>query len=179
MDNVFSHIVRYPRITRLAIIIFTTVVGAGWLLYMGPMPVVRISTPLQEHVPWWYMLSAFPVLGMLLANLLRSMVEDGLNRKTIEFGLQLSLLVAIAVVRLAWRLPISGHALLFAYALFRYTLFRYQPFPTVELVITGVFYLMLTYLKLVWWTDPITLASGTLLAGILVLPSYVVKPKPT
>ena len=57
------------RFARVAIILATTLAGAAWLAHKGPVPVIRITTPLPEMAPFWYMLLAFPVLGMLVADL--------------------------------------------------------------------------------------------------------------
>ena len=60
-----------PRtaVVRVAIVLATTLAGAAWLAHKGPVPVIRIMTPLPEMAPFWYMLLAFPVLGMLVADL--------------------------------------------------------------------------------------------------------------
>jgi hypothetical protein len=56
-------------VVRVAIILATTLAGAAWLAHKGPVPVIRITTPLPEMAPFWYMLLAFSVLGMLVADL--------------------------------------------------------------------------------------------------------------
>jgi hypothetical protein len=78
----------------------------------GPVPVIRITTPLAEMAPFWYMLLAFPVLGMLVADLFDLWRARGLSLPTVELGLQIALIVALSSLRLGVRIPLSGHALL-------------------------------------------------------------------
>lgn len=121
---------------------------------MGPAPVVRITTPLEEMAPFYYMVSPFPILGMLIAECLRINKNQALN-----LGFAIVALVVISSCRLALRLPISGHSFLFSYFVLR-RLFIISNAPRYELW-TGVLLLAgMCYMKLVWWTDPITLGVG-------------------
>ena len=159
-----------PKIGRLAsphvrwaIVLVTTVFGTAWLYHKGPVPIVRVTTPLQEAVPFWYMLSAFPVLGMLAADLVSLFATYGLERKTTELGLQIGVLVLTSNLRLVLRLPVSGHSLLFAYFILR-RLFIGIPghsLARAECMIAVLFYAITSYVKVFWWSDPITVSVGT------------------
>jgi hypothetical protein len=152
---------------RVAIILATTGAGALWLIHKGPVPVVRITTPLPEMAPFWYMLLAFPVLGMLVADWVDLARLRGLDLATAELGCQIALIVGLSAVRLDSRIPLSGHALLIAYFLFRRLWLRNVPPPQSRLEIWlaagalgGV-----AYPKLMWWDDPVTLLVGIGVAG--------------
>ncbi|HSJ52950.1 MAG TPA: hypothetical protein VLC52_04315, partial [Anaerolineae bacterium] len=93
-----------------------TLAGALWLYAKGPVPVVRGTTPLEEMAPFWYMVSAFPVLGMLVADLVLLLLRYGLDRRSVELAFQLAVLLLISNARLGIRLPISGHPLLWSEA---------------------------------------------------------------
>jgi hypothetical protein len=96
---------------RLAIILATTLAGAAWLAHKGPVPVIRITTPLSETAPFWYMLLAFPVLGMLVADLFDLWRVRGLSLPTVELGLQIALIVALSSLRIGVREQVSGDCL--------------------------------------------------------------------
>jgi hypothetical protein len=152
---------------RVAIILATTGAGALWLIHKGPVPVVRITTPLPEITPFWYMLLAFPVLGMLVADWMDLARLRGLDLATAELGCQIALIVGLSAVRLDSRIPLSGHALLIAYFLLRRLWLRNVPPPQSRLEIWlaagalgGV-----AYPKLMWWDDPVTLLAGIGAAG--------------
>jgi hypothetical protein len=156
---------------RLLVIAGCTVVGAAWLIHKGPMPVIRVTTPMPEMAPFWYMLLAFPLLGMLVADLL-DLLARGIGRPAVELAVQIALLVAISSLRLGIRLPISGHALLVSYVIARRLLVLDAP-PrrrATELAVAIALLAAIAYPKLFWWDDPITLvagiAVGALLAGI-------------
>jgi hypothetical protein len=159
-------------VLRLLVIAACTAVGAAWLIHKGPMPVIRVMTPMPETAPFWYMLLAFPLLGMLLADLLDLFLARGIGRPTFELALQIALLVAISSLRLGIQLPISGHALLVTYVIARRLLIVDAP-PrrrAGELAVATALLAAIAYPKLFWWDDPITLlvgiAVGVLLAGI-------------
>lgn len=148
---------------RWAIVLVTTAFGAAWLYHKGPVPIVRVITPLPEAVPFWYMLSAFPVLGMLVADLVSLLATCGLERRTAELGFQIGVLVLASNLRLVLRLPMSGHSLLFAYFILR-RLFIGIPghnLAEAECVIAMLLYAITSYVKVSWWSDPITVAVGT------------------
>jgi hypothetical protein len=161
---------------RWAIVLITTAFGATWLYHKGPVPIVRVTTPLQEAVPFWYMLSAFPVLGMLAADLAFFFVSYGLERKTVELGFQVGILVLASNLRLVLRLPMSGHSLLFAYFILR-RLFIGIPghsLAKAECVVAMFLYTITSYVKVFWWSDPITVAVGTGIAIGLAAISFCV-----
>src|SRR5437867_5203047 len=110
--------IRTPAI-RVAVVLACTVAGIAWLLHKGPVPVIRIMTPLPEPAPFWYMLAAFPVLGLLVADMVDLVLADGLTLNTLELGCQIVVLILLSNLRLGIRLPISGHALLVSYFIFR------------------------------------------------------------
>ncbi len=164
---------------RLGIVLACTAAGAAWLAWKGPTPVIRITTPLAEPAPFWYMLSAFPVLGFLVADLLDLYRREGLRRGTVELAFQIALLVALSSLRLGVRLPISGHALLLSYFLFRRRLFG--PSATrwhrIEWLIGLGLLAVVAYPKLFWWRDPVTLLTGIALGAVLAAVSRRVAPK--
>jgi hypothetical protein len=130
------------------------------------MHVVRITTPIEEFAPFWYMLSAFPFLGMLLADLLDLYRDTGFSKRTIELACTTIVIVVLSNLRLGIRLPISGHSLVVSYLLFR-RLFMQQSnneISRIEILLAIFVLAILTYIKLSWWTDPITLGSGVILA---------------
>jgi hypothetical protein len=152
---------------RLAIIAACTLAGAAWLVHKGPVPVVRITTPVAEMAPFWYMVLAFPVLGMLVADLVDLYRSRGIDRLSIELAVQIALIVAISNLRLGIRIPLSGHALLAAYFIARRWWLRpYHPQQsTLEVPTAVVIFCFIAYPKLVWWNDPVTLCTG-LAAGL-------------
>jgi hypothetical protein len=68
-------------------------------------------------------------------------------------------------LRLGIRLPISGHSLVVSYLLFR-RLFVQQITDISRIEIMSAIFVLaiLSYIKLFWWTDPITLSLGVILA---------------
>jgi hypothetical protein len=154
-------------LVRIALILATTGAGVLWLIHKGPVPVVRITTPLPEMAPFWYMLLAFPVLGMLVADWVDLARLRGMDLATVELGAQIALIVGLSAVRLDSRIPLSGHALLIAYFLLRRLWLRNMPPPQSRLevwlaagALGGV-----AYPKLMWWDDPVTLLTGIGVAG--------------
>lgn len=159
---------------RLAVILVVTAVGVVWLYVRGPLPVMRGTTPLPGFVPTWYMLSAFPILGMLVADWMTLVLRRGRVVLILELGAQIGLLVALSGLRIATAAPLSGHTLLFGYFLVRRAL---VPFPDkrtrkVELGIALVLFSVISYVKLVWWQDVETLVGGVLFGTGLAGTSY-------
>jgi hypothetical protein len=150
---------------RILIIAAVTIAGGIWLHIKGPIHVIRITTEIEAFAPFWYMLSAFPFLGMLLADLLDLYRDTGFSKRTLELACTIIIIVALSNLRLGIRLPISGHSLLVSYFLFRrfFVDRNNNPISRIEILL-GIFVLaMLTYIKLFWWTDPITLGFGCIL----------------
>lgn len=165
-----------PILLRLAIVLATTLAGAAWLIHQGPMAVVRITTPLPEMVPFWYMVLAFPVLGMLVADWVDLFRVRGLSFPTVELALQIAVIVGLSSARLGARIPLSGHSLLVAYFLFRRGLLWSVPpkQSRVEVWIAVAVFGAIAYPKLVWWDDPVTLPSGIAVGGLLASVSWFV-----
>jgi hypothetical protein len=157
---------------RAFLILAFTLAGAAWLIHMGPMPVIRITTPLPVMAPTWYMLLAFPVLGMLVADLVDLWQLRSLDRVSAELGVMIVLIIALSSLRLGARIPLSGHALLTTYFIARRLLFRaLLPRQSGWEVAAAVGALgAIAYPKILWWNDPVTLlagiTAGALLAGI-------------
>ncbi|HXU31909.1 MAG TPA: hypothetical protein VN851_15155 [Thermoanaerobaculia bacterium] len=146
-----------------------TLVGGVWLALQEPIPVIRVSTPLPEAAPFWYMLLAFPILGLLLADLLDLFLSTGVSRSTLELGFQIGLIVLLSSARLAVRLPVSGHSLLVSYFIFRRLLLSPTPRgrSSVELWLAVAVFAAIAYPKLAWWNDPVTLLAGVALGALL------------
>lgn len=156
---------------RLGMVTALTIAGTLWLLIQGPMPVVRITTILDETVPFWYMLTAFPVLGLLVGDLAVLVRRRAPRLQIVELAVMIALVVGLGQARLALQLPISGHSLLVGYVLFRRALLGIGCgwYPRVEYAVVVGVLLAITYPKLVWWTDPITLGVGIGAGGLLAL----------
>lgn len=157
---------------KLIIALGSTLLGAIWLWIKDPIPVILGSTATEAVAPWWYMLSAFPVLGLLLFDGWTMLHENGLRGKTIGFGAEVMLVVAVSFLRIELMLPISGHALLFSYALFHWFAASGRR-HSLELAVAAGLFLMVCGMKLFWWRDPVTLGLGVLLAAALVIPRVV------
>ena len=144
---------------RLAIIGTLTVAGGLWLHFTGPLPVVRVTTRTDEFVPFWYMLTAFPVLGMLCAD-----IVDALRARDYRSCAILAIatcgIVALSAGRLSLHLPISGHALVIGYVLSLRLVRRSNPLALAELLVSAGFLVVIAYPKLMMWGDPITLGVG-------------------
>ncbi|UCC80907.1 MAG: hypothetical protein JSW64_05990 [Candidatus Zixiibacteriota bacterium] len=163
-------------IVRFIIISLITLTGALWLFIKGPVAVIRGTTALDEIVPFWYMVTAFPVLGMLLANLLSAFRKHGLGRPTILLFLQIFILVVISNVRLSLQIPISGHAFMFAFFIF-YRIFGREfkePFQKAEFAVVIILLLTVGYIKLGWWNDPITLSIGIITGFALATTTLII-----
>jgi hypothetical protein len=155
---------------RTGVIAAATCAGWAWLAAKGPVHVIIGSTEIDEFAPTWYMLSAFPVLGMLAADLVERAKRFGLlARDTLLFGGCAALVVAVANLRLGARLPISGHVLLLSYFLVHRLASRpWPPFALGEFAAALAIFVAVTAIKLLRWRDWTTwsvgLAAGTSLA---------------
>jgi hypothetical protein len=158
--------------SRALLILACTLAGAAWLIHTGPLAVLRVSTPLPVMAPFWYMLLAFPVLGMLVADLVDLWRLRGLDRASAELAFTIVLILVLSSLRLGARIPLSGHALLTAYFIARRLLFRALPPRQSRWEIAAAVgaLAVIAYPKLFWWRDPLTLVAGTaagaLLAGV-------------
>jgi len=105
-------------VLRAVVVVAVTAAGAAWLAAKGPVKVIIGTREIDEFAPTWYMLAAFPVLGMLLADVLDALLACGLfAKRTVVLGASAALLVVVSNLRLGIRLPISGHVLLMTYFL--------------------------------------------------------------
>jgi len=159
-----------------SVVIIITGTGALWLTRTGPVPVIRITTPLEEHAPFWYMLSPFPILGMLVAELVGTAVTSAVRRRSIELTCAIAILVIVSHFRLAFCLPLSGHSFLLSYFILRRAFLDHTPIPSrhAELWIAVGMFIVMLYIKLAWWTDPITLAVGSAAGAVLFWVSRIV-----
>ncbi|HSK76426.1 MAG TPA: hypothetical protein VLQ45_08190 [Thermoanaerobaculia bacterium] len=157
----------------MAIVSACTLAGWVWLALQDPLPVIRITTPLAETSPFWYMLLAFPILGLLVADLFDLYRSEGISRSTVELGVQITLIVLLSSARLSVRLPLSGHSLLVSYFIARRLLL--PSFPRgrsrVELWLGLGVMVAIVYPKLFWWSDPVTLLTGMALGAALAVVS--------
>lgn len=149
-------------------------VGATWLILRPPLPLIRFTTVLAEPVPVWYSLSAFPVLGMLLADLASILRSFGPTFPSFELGIQILVVLVLSNLRLGVQIPISGHVLLFSYFLLRRILLRApeNPIRHIEWIAAIVLFSVAAYAKLVWWDDPFTLLFGVFAGAFLVWVSW-------
>lgn len=161
---------------RVGIILLTTAIYAASAGLRGAMYVVRGSTPTLLVTSFWYMLAAFPVFGMLLADLAACWGTYRFRFPTLELGGMLGLLVVLSTARLGLAIPLSGHALLFAYVSLRRALVGQPPnrLRWIELAVAAVLYLATTYLKVFCWSDPLTAAVGTAVGLVLAVVSWSV-----
>lgn len=165
---------------RLAIVSACTLAGGVWLTVQDPLPVIRITTPLAETSPFWYMLLAFPILGLLVADLVDLYRSEGISRSAVELGIQITLIVLLSSARLSVRLPLSGHSLLVSYFIVRR--FLLPSFPRdrsrVELGLGFGALAAIVYPKLAWWSDPVTLLAGMALgAALAVVSRWTARPR--
>lgn len=153
-----------------------TLMGAIWLHLTGPFAVLRITTPLSENAPFWYMISVFPILGMLVGDFLESLKRSA-RPASIELAIQIIAIVAISNARLGLRLPISGHLLVVCFFITRRLQYgQTKGFHALEFVYAVLTLSALSYAKLVWWTDPITLGCGAILGvGMAVFGKHLLR----
>jgi hypothetical protein len=153
-----------------------TGLGALWLAWRGPVPIMSGTTPLPGFVPEWYMLTAFPILGMLLADCFILAMQPRRHWAALELAIQIALLFALSSLRLKFGIILSGHTLLFAYFIVRR---MGVPFPPravrrFDLLAAGALLLLTSYVKVAWWHDLSTLTSGIVIGGLLALVSVFI-----
>jgi HEAT repeat protein len=117
------------------------------------------------------MILAFPILGLLLADLLDLYTSEGVARPTVELGFQICLIVVLSSARLTFHLPLSGHSLLVSYFIFRRLLLRpaSRVQSAIELWLAAGVFAAIAYPKLAWWSDPVTLLAGVVLGALLAM----------
>jgi hypothetical protein len=124
------------------------------------------------------MLAAFPVLGMVLADVLDALLACGLfAKRTVVLGASAALLVVVSNLRLGIRLPISGHVLLMTYFLASRARARGMGLAPVarpavvaarvEACVVLVLFLAVTAIKLLHWRDWQTFLLGVAGGGCL------------
>lgn len=153
-----------------------TVAGVIWLSMLGRVPVVHISRAIDIAVPFWYMACAFPILGMLVADVavLWASYRSGLY--WIELSGQIIVLVVISSLRLSLKLPISGHALLFSYFILRRAVIpipRHRSRKLESAIAIGLLLIIIS-VKICWWGDYLTPAMGMSIAAVMAWVSYLV-----
>lgn len=176
----FRIVGRWSLVSRLGIVVACTLAGWVWLALQDPIPVIRITTPLAETAPFWYMLLAFPILGLLVADLFDLYRSEGISRSTVELALQIALIVLLSSARLSARLPLSGHSLLVSYFVARRFLLPSLPpgLSRAELWLGLGVLAAVVYPKLFWWSDPVTLLTGMALGAALAAVSrWVARPR--
>ena len=156
-------------VAHWCIVTAVTAAGAAWLHHTGPVPAIRITTPLAENAPFWYMLSPFPILGMLIAELIGTLSTAGVRRCSVELAFSIAVLVVVSHFRLSLRLPLSGHSFLLSYFILRRAFLKDLKIPSLktEMWIGVIMFVVMLYPKLVWWTDPITLCAGMIAGALL------------
>jgi len=73
---------------------------------------------------------------------------------------------------------VSGHSLLFAYFILRRLFIRIpdHSLAKAESMLAIILYIITGYVKVFWWSDPITVAIGTGIAiGLTVVSFYVLR----
>ncbi len=150
--------------------------GMIWLIALGTVPVIRISTATTAAVPFWYMATAFPVLGMLVADVVVLWAFCRARLYWIELACQVAVLILISFLRLSLKLPVSGHSLLFAYFIFRRAVIPIPPHRTrkLEMTIAVALFLATASVKIFWWGDYVTLILGVIIASVMTFFSYLI-----
>jgi len=174
-------------IARAVVIVAVTAAGAAWLAAKGPVKVLIGTREIDEFAPTWYMLAAFPVLGMVLADVLDALLACGLfAKRTVVLGVSAALLVVVSNLRLGIRLPISGHVLLITYLIvlrngapFLGPLRSARPavvFARVEYVVVRALFVAVAAMKLLHWKDYLTFGVGIAGGGgLAVMVAYFLK----
>lgn len=164
---------------RWSLALIMTFVGYFAYSIVGPFPVYRGSLELDFNAPYWYMVSAFPVLGLFMADVWALWKDHRLGLPTVELAIMLALMTFLSIFRISLKIPLSGHALLFGYFLLRRLIIDQPPVPFRKFeVALGVFLIVaLAVTKLFWWNDPITLIIGLLIGGFLALISMALSKK--
>lgn len=168
-----------PLTARWLAVAAVSAVGALFLLIFGPFEVYRASAPAGIEAPFWYMVTAFPVLGLLVAEWLALALRRAWW-PAVELAAAVAVMVALSGCRLQLRIPVSGHALLFCYALLRlgWLPVARGPGRRAELALTGLLLVGTSAVKLLLWDDPVTLAVGLALGGLLFGGSFVLARHP-
>ncbi len=154
---------------RILTVAATTVAGVVWLAWRGPFPIVIGSTPTVEPSPFWYMALAFPVLGMLLADILDMVRERAPWWRIAELAAQITVAISLSTFRLALAVPVSGHALLVSMFVMRrvWLLETDTRRRRVELGLAVAIGVVVGVIKLGRWADPTTFVAGLLVGALM------------
>jgi len=96
-----EHRAIHRLVPRAVVIVAVTAAGAAWLAAKGPVKVIVGTTEIDEIAPTWYMLAAFPVLGMVLADVLDAALEAGpFAKRTLLLGASAALRPAAGAARI-------------------------------------------------------------------------------
>lgn len=157
-----------PALHLLAVVA-STLAGAAWLWVRGPEPVFRGSTPLDEQVPFLYMLLAFPVLGMLVADAADAFLDRAGWARCVEAVGRVAVLVALGGLRLDAHVPMSGHALIASFVAVHRAVEAPAGTRTTRLELAGAVATLAAvgWIKLAWWDDPLTLGVGLAVGAAL------------
>ncbi len=142
---------RLPQIHLLCAVSFT-IAGVGWLLVKGPTQVIRGTVPLDIEAPFSYMVMAFPFLGILVADAL-ALWKLATKWASLVLILQVGCICFLSIVRLTYRLPISGHVLLIAFFILYSLGTRRALVRTIETLVAVVAFCVLLATKLIAWSD--------------------------
>jgi hypothetical protein len=163
---------------RLAVVVLVTIAGGLWLYVTGPHLVVRGMTLTDEPVPLWYMLAAFPVLGALCADVIDSVrIRDPVT--AVVLTVAISAIVVLSAGRLSLLLPMSGHALVFAFAVVLRVARRSHPLAVYELCAAVGLSMATATMKLWVWSDPLTLGVGSGIGVMLAVVTSAVTRRTT
>jgi len=152
--------------THLLCTVSFTIAGVGWLLVKGPTQVVRGTVPLDIEAPFSYMVTAFPFLGILVADAL-ALWRLATKWASLVLILQVGCICFLAVVRLLYRLPISGHVLLIAFFILYSLGTRRALVRTIETLVAAAAFCVLLVTKLIAWSDWQTPAIAMAVAATL------------
>ena len=176
MSDLKSSLTSQPR-AKWSIVIATTASGALWLLLRPPPQIPRVSGAQSELAFFWYMVSAFPILGLLLADSLGLYGSKGVDARVVELAIQLVIIISISSLRIRFRIPISGHMLLFTFFLAR-TWFARQDLSGrwIEVAMGLALFLATSYIKLLIWNDVASWITGVVIAvALVVVPDFLVR----
>ena len=155
-----------PRIAwHLLGAVSATMVGALALWLNGPSPVVHVHYAKDHQASFLYMVSVFPFFGLLCGEAVHRLSQD--RREGWLLIAQLLAMGLLAVGRLVWKLPVSGHVLLQAFFLLEAPRLCRRPARHLYLLAGGLALAALLWTKLALWQDAVTPTLGTA-AGLLV-----------
>jgi hypothetical protein len=162
-------------VSYLGIIAAVSICGALWLLCKGPVPVVRGAVSLEIDVPFSYMVSAFPFLGMLIAEAVELLMRQNKRQAGMLIAATLALIL-VSHFRVYAQIPVSGHALLLSYIILR-RIVQYHTATAqkkAETAVAAIALLVIAYIKLFSWHDPFTLCVGIVVGAVVWTSEYFI-----